>query len=319
MEKYQELSYIHQLGLKNLQKVQAGYVCSCPICGDSQHHKYKRRCYILDNKLDFITVHCHKCGLTTNFKKFISMVSPAVYEDYIQEEKKYLLTKGHIFQKKIDIPNTKVYDYDLTLFKLNSKSFIPALSNEKCIAYINKRKIPSYVAEQLFYCTKEKLPCYDMIIFPFKKENLVYGFQGRSLSGKKFYIHSKNDSFKVYNIFNVDWEKPVYIFESIIDSLYTPNSITCLGSDISEKILSLLKEPVFVFDNDKVGILKATKYAQQGYKIFIWPTGIKGKDVNELIVKWNFQPETIYKMIKNNIKWDNSAIVNLKIAMRYKR
>jgi hypothetical protein len=261
--------------------------------------------------------------MSTNFKKFISMVSPAIYEDYVAEEKKYLLTKGNIFSKLeasvVVKPEINKDINSLKLFKFNPKYFIPAIENNECIEYCNKRKIPISVVQTLYYCDNPKLPSYKHLVFPLYKGDMMYGFSSRSMTDKKFHIHLKNDSFKVYNIFNVNLEKPVYVFESIIDSLYTPNSIACLGSDLSDKILGLIKEPVMCLDNDKTGMLKAMKYAEKGYKIFVWPRGIKGKDINELVVKWNFQPENIYKMIKNNIKWNNSAIVNLKISMRYKR
>lgn len=323
MEKYQELSYLNQLGLRNLQKNQAGYACSCPICGDSTKHKYKRRCYILTNKHEHITVFCHKCGLSTNFKKFIQMVSPAIYEDYVAEEKRYLLTKGNLFSKSESSIVIKQKEetnlFNLKLFKLNTKYFTPAIENNECLSYCNKRKIPISVVQTLYYCNNPKLPSYKHLVFPLYKGDMVYGFSSRSMVDKKFHIHLKNDDIKVYNFFNVNLEKPVYIFESIIDSLYIPNSIACLGSDLSNKILSLIQQPIMCFDNDKVGLTKSLKYVEKGYKVFIFPSGIKGKDINELIVKWEFKPENIYKMIKNNIFWNNAALVRLKIAMRYKR
>ena len=83
-----------------------------------------------------------------------------------------------------------------------------------------------------------------MVIFPcyMPDGETLYALSGRHIDFKRFYIHSKNESFKVFNIFGVNLNENVFIFESIIDSYTVDNSIACLGADISKNILKMIKK-----------------------------------------------------------------------------
>ena len=75
-----------------------------------------------------------------------------------------------------------------------------------------------------------------------------------------------------YNIFKVDFTRPVNMFEGYIDSLFLQNSIGMVGMNTD---LSFLKkedgiELRFVFDNDKPGMKKARQMLDDGDKIFLW-------------------------------------------------
>ena len=71
-----------------------------------------------------------------------------------------------------------------------------------------------------------------------------------------------------YNIFKVDFTRPVNMFEGYIDSLFLQNSIGMVGMNTD---LSFLKkedgiELRFVFDNDKPGMKKARQMLDEGDK-----------------------------------------------------
>lgn len=320
MNRLTELEFVNSLSLRNRKQHSKGYNFSCSICNDK-----KRRGYIL---IDYqkITIMCHNCGFNTNLKKYIELYEPSLFDEYRIKEK-----QEFIENLKLGTTVTKQQEYNasivnsnidnLTLFKFNEKYFIPAIENKECIEYCNKRKIPEEIIKTLKYCRHPNSPCSDMLIFPFYwKDNIhVYGFQGRSLKDKRFYIHSKNDSFKVEGIFQVDLEQPVYIFESIIDRYVMKNSIAVMGSDISTQVLSMIKKPVFCFDNDKAGILKSLKYATMNHKVFIWETGNKAKDTNELLTKYKWNVDTISNMIERNVYDELSAIVRLKLKLRNRK
>jgi hypothetical protein len=156
-------------------------------------------------------------------------------------------------------------------------------------------------------------------VFPFNKGEYNYGFQTRRLDIKRFYNFSKNDSFKVYNIFNVDLEQDVYIFESIIDSFHKTNSIAALGTSLSVQVLRLIKKRVFCLDNDDAGRKKAIEYAQAGERVFLYPTNITAKDCNELVTKCGMTNKGIEDLILNNTFKGFGAEAKLKLRMRGKR
>jgi DNA primase len=117
---------------------------------------------------------------------------------------------------------------------------------------------------------------------------------------------------KIWNLFNVDNTKPVYIFEGFFDSIVIDNSIALNGADIPSKYMSLIQTPIFVFDNDKTGYMKARKYAEQGYQIFIYPENFKYKDFNEFYCKEKLDRKEISDFIKQNV---NSAEDSIMLTM----
>ena len=135
----------------------------------------------------------------------------------------------------------------------------------------------------------KNFPIKDYVIIPLYCGNTMYGFYSRSLYEHKFftYIPSNNVGFKVWNLYNIDIEKPVYVFEGIFDALSAyqcgiTNVIACLGATPP---LDLLKgmDLVFCLDNDRTGYLNSIKYLKQGYKALIYPDSIKHKDTNDML------------------------------------
>lgn len=282
----------------------------------------KRRGYILHDH-EKSTVFCHRCSMSVPLKQFLEVNDPSLFEEYRAIEKQeYIeeLKTGKLGCKKQEFTqpiNTGVPD-DITLFKFNTKYFIPATESKECIEYCKKRKIDP---TNLKFCTHPSNICSGMLIFPsYWKDGVhVVSFQGRSISEKRFYTHSKNPSFKVDNIFQVDLDKPVYIFESIIDRLSKTNSIAALGTDLSPTVLAMIKDPIFCLDSDLPAMKRSLRYAEANYKVFVWPNDMRAKDCNELLEKWNWSEKQIDKMITDNVYYGISAIVRLKQKMRNRK
>ena len=324
MEAHNEIEFIYQLGLRNFHRHAKGFNFSCNQCNDR-----KKRAYILvDNGTKgYSTVYCHNCGLSTTVGRFIEMTSPAVYEEYrAAERKEYIenLKQGKIAQKKENAVKTinSMVDvtHNLKLFKFNEKYFHPASSNKDCIAYAKRRKIPDEIFKNLLYNDHPDAPWSNMLIFPFRKGEFVYGFQGRTIDGmKRFHTFSKNESFKIYNIFNVDLAKPVYIFEAIIDSFYKKNSVAMCGADLSEQVQKMIEQPVYVFDFDKTGVDKAIKYASAGKKVFVCPQELRQfKDFNAAICA-GVQPDTLERSVLENTFSGLSAVTRLKFIKKTRK
>jgi hypothetical protein len=303
LDKYLEMEFIHQVPLRNFISTEAGFRCSCPVCNEGSHPN-KRRCNILTKKYEWIQVTCFNCGLSTNFKEFLRQVSPTIFEDYEKKEKaEWLknLREGKLNKKLQDgrtVINTNTpLQYQ---FELNEKYFRPAKNFEKAVEFCKKRKIIDYI-DDFYYNINKKGDNGGMLIFPFYMEDhkTLYGFQGRHTEEKRFNTHSKNESFKVYNIFGVTKDKPVIAVESLIDSLNIDNSISMLGSDLSAKCQYTLRdyELIYAFDSDDTGLKKAVKYGDAGNKVFVWPAMGKIKDFNDL-AKLGWTKEEITEFIK---------------------
>ena len=135
----------------------------------------------------------------------------------------------------------------------------------------------------------KNFPIKDYVIIPLYCGNTMYGFYSRSLYEHKFFMYmpSNNVGFKVWNLYNIDITKPVYVFEGIFDALSAyqcgiTNVIACLGATPPKDLLQGV-DLVFCLDNDRTGYLNSIKYLKQGYKALIYPDSIKYKDTNDML------------------------------------
>jgi hypothetical protein len=76
-----------------------------------------------------------------------------------------------------------------------------------------------------------------------------------------------------FGLFKCDVNKPIYVFEGQINSMFIPNSISLVG--VNTDISFLIDQGMdirLMFDNDDVGINKSIKYARiyNKLKIFKW-------------------------------------------------
>ena len=325
MQPIDELEFIFQMPLRDMHKHAKGFTFKhdCPSGPDR-----KRRGYILVGN-DTSVVYCHNCGMNTNVKSFLESNFPSIYEDYRAKERKDFienLKNGKTLQKKREVPTHAALSsldviHNLKLFQFNKKYFVPAISNADCVAFAKKRMIPDHILETLLYCNHPTMNWGGMLIFPFRKGEYVYGFQGRSLTDKRFCNFSNNASFKIYNIFGVNLEMPVFIFEAIIDSFPKMNSAAMCGSDLSIQVQKLIKYPVYCFDNYMTGVKKAIKYAEAGHKVLVWPKDVdptRFKDPNDLKVKGGWSDASIESMISTNIYTGFGAVVKLKLKIKGK-
>lgn len=323
MTKNDEVNFLHLMHLEGIKKTESGYNFRCPICGDSKKNRRLKRCWALTRKdPQHLVIFCHNCSYSNRFKYFLKEVNSYLFIEYTKKEKEdyiELLKSGQI-NKKLKIQNSINIDTPIQYqFKLNQKYFKPAKNYEKAVDFCKKRNILDKI-NSLYYCIHPNNICSGMIIFPCYMEDreTLYSFTGRHTEFKRFYIHSKNESFKVYNIFNVDLCENVFIFESIIDSYTVENSIAALGADISQNVLKLIKQPIFVFDNDHTGRLKTKKYLQKNYKCFIPPDSFYYKDFNEAICN-EWTKEKLNRLVHNNLYSGMEGLIKINFKLMKKQ
>lgn len=311
MFKSDQIYFLLQCNLQGIKKTESGYNFSCPICGDSKKNQSKRRCWALTRKdPNDLLIFCHNCGWSSKIKLFLEKVNKYLYNEYVAKEKEDNLTKakqGCSPKKQTALNNFININIPIKYkFRLNQKYFKPAKNYKEAIEFCTKRKILDRM-DSLFYCVHPNSPASGMIIFPCYMEDgeTLYAFLGRHTKFKKFHIFSHNESFKIFNIFNVKLDEDVYVFESIIDSYLIENSVAVLGADVSVNVLERIKKPVFVFDNDSTGrkkILKYYKLDKEGkkYNFFIPPDNFHYKDFNEAYCA-GWTKEKLGRLLKDNI------------------
>lgn len=279
-----------------------GDICvRCPICGDSKYSKNKARLHLY-SKGNLTLVNCfNECSCRNKtVYSFLRDYYPNLLDSYKQEVFKSNLSKISLEQYDL------IGDLDLSdNIKTVSNDFIkpPVLfdlnffeKSPKTLEYLESRGLewsPTfgdvYIGKNIKIDSKS-FPIDNFIVIPFYCGDKCYGFYSRSMTEHRFYTYmpEKNDEFKLWNYYNVDRTKPVYVFEGIFDAISVyqsgfTNVVACCGATPPEKLLNGL-DCVMCFDNDQTGKRNSLKYAKKGFKVLVYPNELQFKDFNEMLL-----------------------------------
>lgn len=279
--------------LQKFKRLKAGvFNFRCPLCGDSQKNKNKARGYIyqVKNNTNF---KCHNCGSSLSFNNFLKQIDSTLHKQYtlekfkeghtgknfVVEEPKFEFTKP-VFRKQIDLPK--------------------ASTNPIASEYLKKRKIDPdkfYYAHKFKEWTNTQKQTFDniskdspRIIIPMydSSKNLI-GFQGRALDSspnKYITIMLDHEAPKIYGLDNIRTDAPVYVTEGPFDSTFICNAIAMCGADADVSNWGI-NDPIWIYDNEPRNreiVSRIDKTIQHGDKIVIWPSTIKEKDINDMVL-----------------------------------
>ncbi len=267
------------------------YNFRCPLCGDSQKNKNKARGYLYQVKNN-TNYKCHNCGVNISFNSFIKQTDSNLHKQYIFEK-----FKEGKSGKNITVEEPK-FKFDKP--KFNTKiNLLKASENDKSKNYLESRNINPY---KFYYSDKFKSWVnsikhtfddlkYDepRIVIPLFYEKDLVGFQGRSLGSDKIKyitIMLNDDAPKIYGLDEIEKTKTVYITEGPFDSTFIRNAIALCGADgdVSKWGIS---DCVWIYDNEPRNAEIHRRIEQcidRGDKVVIWPSNIKEKDINEMIL-----------------------------------
>ena len=276
------------------------YNFRCPICGDSQKNKNKARGYLyqVKNNTNF---KCHNCGVNISFNNFLKQLDPVIYKQYTfekfkegntgknfpVEEPKFNFKKPDFFTKRENSKNMKKLDLP------------KAFENPIAKLYLEKRKLNPdkfYYSDKFKEWTNSLQPIFDStendeprIIIPLFYQNILVGFQGRALGPNKIKyitVMLDDDAPKIYGLDEVKKSQTVYITEGPFDSTFISNSIALCGADGDVDKWGI-GDPVWIYDNEPRNAeihSRISRVIDRGEKIVIWPSTIKEKDINEMIL-----------------------------------
>lgn len=318
------------VGLENIGKETSSDISArCPVCGDSKIKKHSKRLHLY-NKNSVTNVSCFNgdCPVVNKtVYSFLRDFYPAFLSKYKNEtfgsNLAILANRGDEtdvfaqFKKNPDIKETskaQVTTYDLSPYLKNIHD-----SNEGLL-YIENRGFNYNEQFGQWYFGYQDLNIDNIvykitnsIIIPLYYKDEMYGFYSRNIWNKFFqtYMNPVNTGYKVWNWFNINKEKPVYIFEGVFDAIASGlnNVIALLGAKLPQERLNELKYPIFVLDNDKTGKYNSLQYAQAGYDVYVQPNKLKEKDINEILL--NHKNINIPKLIKDNIYSNIIAVVEI--------
>ena len=301
---YVEDKYIRFLNtrLDKFKHVKQGlYNFRCPYCGDSQKHRNKARGYFFLKKSEYI-FKCHNCGMGRSLGNFLKDQAPDLYDQFLLEKYRSGATgKGR------HTPNPK--------YKSAKPNFISKVADLESIAdlnrkhaareYLESRQIPQEKLSSLYYTDRFKTWINSRkpgtfkslqndrgrIIIPLiDRDGNWFGVQGRSLlpnsTMRYITIIFDEDKQKLFGLNHVKEDKPIYIVEGPIDSLFLDNSVAMVGSDVDPRTYSW-SDYIWVYDNEPRNrqiVERISNSIDRGDKVVIWPQGVTHKDINDMIL-----------------------------------
>ena len=273
----------------------------CPICGDSQKNRSKKRLYIYAKKQDLF-VKCHNCGFGSNLGNFIKQLDPHLHGQYVMER----YSQGQTGRGKTKEPE---FHFEKPKFKPKPTTIdLPSIGelDEEHFArkYFESRKLPETFKDKVYFAEDFKKWAEDiseidysnlgkdeprMVIPFFDVEGKLIAAQGRALGKSELrYITVKVEEkyFKIYGLDRWNPEDTTYIVEGPIDSMFLPNCLAVAGGDL--QTIKMDKERcVLIFDNEPRNehtVKKLMKAIDDGWSVVIWSKERKFKDINDLIM-----------------------------------
>ena len=327
MSSYIDLKFINDLSGRLSQfKKKTDYLFNfrCPHCGDSQKSKTKARAYLYRVKNDMF-FKCHNCGQGQNLANFIKFIDPKLYEQYLLE--RYKKSAPATPKPKFDFKPTK-FTNQTPIDDLKSIKDLP--EDHPARLYCMNRKIPEKYFDKLFLSDKfmtlvnEVKPNtykitkdHPRLIIPFyDTTGKVFAFQGRAFGKeqpKYLTIKLDENKQKVYGLDKVNFQKPIYITEGPIDSLFIDNCLAAGGADLFLKNKVSNENITYIFDNEprnKEIVNRMYKVIEQDFNVVIWPEDLQLKDVNDMIMSGLTKFE-LQDIISNNTYSKLSALTKL--------
>lgn len=268
--------------------------CRCPLCGDSQKSKSKKRGWFNEYK-GSVRFGCFNCSSSLWLSKFLESVDPVLADQYLVESKLDWVANN----TTVDIKPVKKKEYHTN--KDGLKKISQLQHDHPVKKYIEKRKIPSSEHYRLFYAPKFNKWINTMIpnklnesrdeprlAIPLNDKNgRIVGVTGRSFSPDsiRYITIMFKDHPKVFGLDVVDMDKTNFCVEGPIDSLFLDNAWAMAGADVSVGN----ENTVYVYDcepRNKEIVARIQKRININQKVVIWPQKMEnyGKDINDYVL-----------------------------------
>ena len=344
---------------------------ACPICGDSQKNIYKKRAKLFFNNLKMF---CYNDGCRSSLTMLCRSNNINIDPDkkmkifeYLDAQISYTNTKSDDYiLENLDL----AIDKDILLNVFNTgKSFLvdfkPVEYNSKVYKYmVNDRNLNQKIVQTHMYQAKYRLTdryYEDVVVFLNCYKNKVFGLQFRNLKSDKkrlFKIYQFSELYeKIYgehpdetisipynklgfffNVFNVNYENVITIFEGYIDSILMRNTVGAVGTNTD---MNFFFNPDikrrFFFDNDAAGHKKSQEFIRKGESVFLWEKFFNDfakknsdfykniqalrdiKDLNRLCIIANTQDPEKDLNINNYFSKDKYDIIWIPVAKTVKK
>lgn len=271
--------------------------CRCTFCGDSTKSKHKKRGWLLESA-NGVRYHCFNCNISMWLNQVLEQLDPAMANDYLMESKLDWMKDNNIQPKEQVTKPVIDTSHFSTLKKISQLPY-----DHPAKLYVEKRKIPTKAHFRLYFTTKfnkfvntfipgkmkEGLDEPRLVIPFFDEKGKLFGFTGRSFKkdGLRYItIMLDTDKSKTFGLDKVDFTKPYMVTEGPLDSLFLDNAIASNDASLMKAVPAGYEDnAVLVFDNEKRNkevMSQMQKAIDKGFKVCIWPSALKEKDLNDM-------------------------------------
>jgi hypothetical protein len=298
------LSLLHLDGFQRRPDGRSNF--RCPVCGDSERSKRKRRGWF---NPDLGLASCFNCSGVWPFEKFLEKVQPGLLGEYRREKSAAFLRARSTPEQDAALRRYR----ELTTApvipeKAQSPATLPAgavslISDTEATLYMRRRRLPESLINQCLWVPFGADKKWGgRVLLPLLQGDFLYGYQGRHVgSAQPKYLTEVIPGWpKVWGIYDIDPSRPVLVTEGILDAVFLPNAVAMLGGDLSGAAMAALvntgAEIRFVYDNwwvDKTALQKSIKAARAGFKVFMWPQ-VDAKDVNDVVLASNSAIDRVF-------------------------
>lgn len=281
---------------------------ACPYCGDSHTNARKKRGNIFINSLSF---HCYNCGTHRTLSSFLKDFNrlsggwTKVHQLAADSVMNFTSHKSVDSERVLDA----LFDVNLSnnLFDrewVKKKLKLVEVEGTKMQVYLEKRLQRDF--NRFLWDPKS----HKLFILNLKGNDKVIGWQVRNFgkyadNGSKYLTYKWSKACEVlgiessvpnvdlldklsytFNIFNVDFSRPITVFEGPLDSFLFPNSIAL--ASLHTRIPFESESFRYLLDNDRPGQEKSLELLKEGKTVFLWKNFLKenGIMINRSKVDW---------------------------------
>lgn len=304
----------HSVKEKKIPNVKTNQIeMTCPVCGDSKKNHSKKRGILY---LDSFKYYCWNGDCTAKywsifkflnfFNKKISNIEQIIHISDIVKNSK--LQRTHT--KLVDSSEYFEYLYNNSVTHFELKKFYGLQDIDTCKwgkEFLKSRALIRFRENFLFKTNKfgnrevwvlNKIDENNTIVglqiknIDFSVKYTTKNFQtlneemGKTLSNTDPYFLEKCNNFStIFNIFNVDIENTLTVFEGPIDAMFLKNSIATAGASKLKDFFDDLDNVRFFFDNDKTGKTNSISKIKNGKRSFMWKKFFTENNYNKTDIK----------------------------------
>lgn len=289
--------------LEKFQRKSSGIYCfRCPICGDSKSNPNKTRGYLYERNGGY-RMHCHNCGVSMSFTKFIKEIDPVLGKEFVFV--KYIEPKGGKATPPDPVKKSEPQVEKCLLDKLMQRMTILNASHAARV-YLAKRLIPEAALDVIYYCDDirkiaQLAPKYveaftreeaRIIIPAFDRNGHLVALTARDFTDtsslRYIGIQISTRHHPVYGLDRVNMNDFIYVVEGPLDSFFLPNCVAMGTSALHfAKRYLPVERSILAFDNQPRNqqiIQLMGKAIGNGFTIVVWPDKITAKDINEMVL-----------------------------------